>query len=121
MDNRLFGNSRNKSKNSRNFGRKYEIMSSRRRGIFQGNSLSPFLFVVCLFPLTHILRDTALGYHFASNGQIVNYLLFMDDLKLYASNGKSYESLIQTVRVMTYGWSEKMCSIGNEERKDGQL
>ena len=47
----------------------------------------------------HILRDAAPGYHFASNRQKVNHLLFMDDEKLYASNETSRESLIQTVRV----------------------
>ena len=45
-----------------------------RRGIFQGGSLSPMLFVVCLLPLTHILRDTAPGYYFASNGPKANHL-----------------------------------------------
>ena len=64
-----------------------------RRGIFQNDSLSPLLFVVCLLPLTHILRDAAPGYHFASNGQKFNHLL-MDDLKLHASNEKSLQSLI---------------------------
>ena len=72
-----------------------------RQGIFQGDSLSPLLFIVCLLPLTHILRDAASGYHFASNGQKVIHLLFMDDLKLYASNEKSLESLIETVRVFS--------------------
>ena len=78
-----------------------------RRGIFQGDSFSPLLFAVCLLPLMHILRDTALGYHFASDGQKVNHLLFMDDLKLYASNEKSLESLIQTVGVFSndIGWN----------------
>ena len=52
---------------------------------------------MCLSPLTHNLRDAASGYHFASDGQKVNDLLFMDGLKLYASE-KSLESLIQTVR-----------------------
>ena len=28
-----------------------------RRGIFQGDSLSPLLLVVCLLPLTHVLTD----------------------------------------------------------------
>ena len=33
-----------------------------RRGIFQGASFSPLLFVIALLPLTHILRDTGMGY-----------------------------------------------------------
>ena len=65
-----------------------------RRGIFQGDSLSPVIY-------SHILRDAASGYHFASNGQKVIHLLFMDDLKLYASNEKSLESLIETVCVFS--------------------
>ena len=72
-----------------------------RRGISQGNSLSPLLFVVRLLPLTQIVRDAAPGYHFASNRQKANHLLFMDDLNLYASNEKSLESLIQTVRMFS--------------------
>ena len=69
-----------------------------RQGIFQGDSFSPLLSIVCLLPLTYILRDAAPGYHFASKGQKVNHILFMDDLKLYAINKKSLELLIQTVR-----------------------
>ena len=63
--------------------------------------MSPLLFVVCLLPLAHILRDDASVYHFASNGQKVNHLLFMDDLKFYASNEMSLESLIETVHVFS--------------------
>ena len=33
-----------------------------RRGIFQGALFSPLLFVIALLPLTHILRDTGMGY-----------------------------------------------------------
>ena len=52
-----------------------------------------------LLSLIYILRDAAPGYHFESNREKVNHLLFMDDLKLYASNEKSFESLILTIRV----------------------
>ena len=62
-----------------------------RQGIFfKGGSLSPLLFAACLLPLSHILRDAAPGYHFASNRQEVNHLLYMDHQKLYASNEKSF-------------------------------
>ena len=33
-----------------------------KRGIFQGDSLSPLLFVLALIPLTLILRDVKAGY-----------------------------------------------------------
>ena len=33
-----------------------------RRGIFQGESFSPLLIVIALLPLTHILRETGMGY-----------------------------------------------------------
>ena len=53
------------------------------RGIFQGDSLSLLLFVSALIPLTHILRKSKPGYEFSGSGEKINYLLYMDDLKLY--------------------------------------
>ena len=50
-----------------------------RRGIFQGDSFSPLLFVVVLIPLSIILNETDFGY-VASRNQKLNHLLFMDDL-----------------------------------------
>ena len=55
-----------------------------RRGISQGDSLSPLLFVIALIPLTYILQKSRPGYEFAKNGEKINHLLYMDDLKLYA-------------------------------------
>ena len=54
-----------------------------RRGIFPGDWFSPLLFVIALLPLTHILRETRMGYQLEKNGAKVNHLFFMDDLKLY--------------------------------------
>ena len=56
-----------------------------RRGTFQGDSLSPLLFVICMIPLTHVLHKAKAGYTLGG-GEKTKHLLFMDDLKLY---GKS--------------------------------
>ena len=71
-----------------------------RRGIFQGDSLSPLLFVVALIPLSVLLRSAAHGYKFR-NGKKVNHILFMDDLKLYGKSKDELEALVNTVRIFT--------------------
>ena len=72
-----------------------------KRGIFQGDSLSPLLFVLCLIPLTLILHKSESAYQFSSTKEKINHLLFMDDLKLYAKNEKGLDSLVQTVRIFS--------------------
>ena len=72
-----------------------------RRGIFQGDSLSPLLFVLALFPLSMILRNVSAGYEMKKDGCRINHLLFMDDLKLFAKNEKEIDSLVQTVRIFS--------------------
>ena len=66
------------------------------RGIFQGDALSPLLFVISLIPLSLLLRKTKYGYDL--NGEKVNHLLYMDDLKLYAKSEIGLESLVNTAR-----------------------
>ena len=56
-----------------------------KRGIFQGDSLSPLLFVVCMIPFAQILKKIRCGYTLQS-GEKLNHLLFMDDLKLFAKD-----------------------------------
>ena len=56
------------------------------RGIFQGDSLSPLLFVISLISVTLVLRRMKQGYSFQKGKSKLNHLLFMEDLKLYASN-----------------------------------
>ena len=68
-----------------------------KRETFQGDSTSPLLFLPCLIPLTVTLCKSEISYQFSSNKKNINHLLFMDDLKLYAKNEKSFESLVQGV------------------------
>ena len=70
-----------------------------RRGIFQGDSLSPLLFVVAMIPLTLLLRREKLGYQFGPEGRRTSHLLFMDDLKLYAKDREELGKLLEVVRV----------------------
>ena len=68
-----------------------------KRGIFQGDSLSPLLFVMVMAPLSMILKGESKGYKLGNTGKLVNHLLFMDDLKLYASSQRELDSLVRTV------------------------
>ena len=72
-----------------------------KRGIIKGDALPTLLFVIALIPLTSVLKTTKHGYEFAKNGEKINHLLYMDDLKLYAKNEKELDSLMQTVRVFS--------------------
>ena len=71
-----------------------------KRGIFQGDSFSPLLFVISLIPLTLLLRKMKAGYDLGGRQGKINHLLFMDDLKLYGKNENQIDTLVQSVRVM---------------------
>ena len=73
-----------------------------KRGIFQGDSLSPLLFCMAIDPLSKLLNKSRSGYNLSQTRQkdpakTVNHLLFMDDLKLYASSDAELHQLLQVV------------------------
>ena len=68
-----------------------------RRGIFQGDTLSPLLFVVAMIPMSLLLRKESMGYKFGEEGKKINHLLFMDDLKLYGGSREEVEGLVRVV------------------------
>ena len=72
-----------------------------RRGIFQGDSLSPLLFAISMLPRSAILRESASWYKLSKEEGKINHLMFVDDLKLYGKNVKEINSLLQTVRVFS--------------------
>lgn len=57
-----------------------------KRGIFQGDSLSPLWFCLALNPLSTLLEDSKLGYRLRRGSSTISHLLYMDDLKLFARN-----------------------------------
>ena len=51
-----------------------------KRGFFPGDSLSPFVFVLALIPLSLILRKAKATYEFSESKEKIHHFLFMDDL-----------------------------------------
>ena len=78
-----------------------------RRGIFQGDSLSPLIFCMVLNPLSKELNRTGYGYRMTTghgetaNRQLISHLLYMDDLKLYGRNSDQLDGLLHTVRTFS--------------------
>ena len=70
-----------------------------KRGIFQGDSLSPLVFVLALIPLSLILRKAKAAYEFSESKEKINNHLSMNDLNLYSRSEKGLGSLVQTVCV----------------------
>ena len=70
-----------------------------QRGIFQGDALSPLLFIIVMMPLNHIFRKCTAGYKLSRSQEKINHLMFMDDIKLFAKNEKELETLIHAVRI----------------------
>ena len=68
-------------------------------GIFQGDSLSPLLFIICLIPLSSLLSSNKFGFKIEND--IINHLLYMDDLKLYGKSEKEIDALVNTVRIFS--------------------
>ena len=50
-----------------------------KQSIFQGDSLSPLVFLLALIPLSLILRMARAAYEFSESKEKINHLLFMDD------------------------------------------
>ena len=71
------------------------------RGIFQGDSLSPLLFILVMLPLTQVLPKIKAGYKMARGMRSSDHLLFMDDLKLYGATKDQLDSLIHAVKIFS--------------------
>ena len=72
-----------------------------RRGVFQDDSLSSLLFVLCMVPLAWLLRRAKAGYEWENKRFKLNHLLFTVDPKLFAKSKKQIDSLVQTVHIFS--------------------
>ena len=62
-------------------GRRRLAEAKIQRGIFQGDDISPLLFINAMMPLNHILRKCIAGYKFGRSQEKVNHFMYMDDIK----------------------------------------
>ena len=69
-----------------------------QRGIFQGDAVSPLLFIIDMMPLNHILRKCTAGYKLSRSQEKINHLMYIDDIKLFAKIEKVLKTLIHRVR-----------------------
>lgn len=65
-----------------------------RRGIFQGDCLSPLWFCLSLNPLSTLLEASGTGFQLRRGGPKVSHLFYMDDLKLYAPHAAGLRRLL---------------------------
>ena len=75
-----------------------------KRGIFQGDSLSPLWFCLALNPLSVALNNSGYGYEIRGRlqgGFKLNHLLYMDDIKLYASTEVQLRGLMRMVETFS--------------------
>ena len=72
-----------------------------KRGIFQGDSLSPLLSVLSMVPSSLILRKVNAYYEWGKKDYKLNHLLYMEDLKLFAKSEEQIDTLVRTVHVFS--------------------
>jgi hypothetical protein len=70
-------------------------------GTFQGDSLSPLLFCICLIPLTEQLNRLHTGYEEHIENTKISHLFYMDDLKLIAKSEEELRKQVQRVKTLS--------------------
>lgn len=66
-----------------------------RRGIFQGDSLSPLWFCLALNPMSNLLNNCKKGFKikYDNNYHTLSHLMYMDDIKLFGSSLQEIHTL----------------------------
>ena len=68
-------------------------------GLFQDHCPTVLLFILCLLPLSWLIKEPKIGYSVGRKSQriLVSHLLFTDDIKLYARNIRQFQNLLEII------------------------
>lgn len=91
-----------------------------RRGLPQGDTLCPRLFMLCMNPVSWMLKAIE-GYRLSKPiGQVVTHLFYQDDLKIFEASREKLRRVMVAVRgVMKHiglQWNERKCSVADVRR-----
>ena len=64
-----------------------------QRGIFQGDTLSPLLFIIAINPLSFLLNKSGMGYDM--DGVKFSHMIYMDDIKTFSGSIKGNQEMIK--------------------------
>ena len=67
--------------------------------IFQGDGLSPLLFIIVMMPFNRMLRKCTDRFKLSKSQEKINHLMYRDVIKFFAENEKELETLIHGVRI----------------------
>ena len=70
-----------------------------RKGIFKSDSLSPFLFMICMTLITHVQCKAKARY--TLGGEKINQLPFMDNSKQHGKSKSEIKELVSPVEVFS--------------------
>ena len=91
-----------------------------RRGLFQGDSLSPLLYCLSIAPLSTALRSSGGGFRLEHGDTLVSHLCFMDDVKVFAKDSKQLGELLGVVDRVSESIGMKLglrkCAVAHIER-----
>ena len=89
-------------------------------GIFQGDSLSPLIFVICMIPLSLLSRKVKASYEWGRKEFKLNHLLYMGDLKLFGKSEDQIDRLV-IIFIEDIGMEFGLKKCGVVIRKKGKL